>query len=530
MTRPSIFNTIEKYTPKIWQDLGYSTDPLPISLSGLADSCHTPGAALNESRQLLETLYNDLLEIGWRDPLDRMVNRIRQNQDLNTGELARDPEILEAFDRQQTCLNLQSDLTHASTTLTLIDEFREQIPTAKIEQALTEIDTIWRFIVEHRPDRKHPIAPLIKAVLIAKVEPQRRKKSGLMPHNIKDSFPTGQTQGELFDVGSFPQAPREIQGVLPGFEFPGSELVPALPLVAYDAAGGKTKSGRGAPIDQRLFVNLLIEYPKHERFGVARLSTTFQDILDWLYPNGTTDAKKVLIPRLQTGFKNLHNLWFEWERRAWNIIAVDALPMMHTKREDPLTFTIRMPEGMNTGGGASIGLTALRTYGAQSAPKFRAWVRLAYLWDAAKIRNGGSRIYATIPEVLRNNDSYLVDAKGEVILTGNLYKTKHGWKSRQGNLPQTPWYHPLAIKTGRQIHNPQADKVPILDDADMVKLFYDHDKRKGEAFRKALHDARRHAEGMVGDGHIAIEHDAIDQRTSKKGWRILEPYTSILPD
>ena len=62
--------------------------------------------------------------------------------------------------------------------------------------------------------------------------------------------------------------------------------------------------------------------------------------------------------------------------------------------------------------GALIGIEPLRLYGAQSAPKFRAWGRLAYLWDAAKIRNGGKRIYATVPEVLRNADGYLVNAKG----------------------------------------------------------------------------------------------------------------------
>lgn len=376
-------------------------------------------------------------------------------------------------------------------------------------------------------DLKHPLAPMVRAwsqdITIPRIKPERRQNTGIMLHKIRDSFPSGETQGEGFDIGSFPQGSREIQGTLPGFEFPESEIVPALPLVAYNAAGGTPGGrGRGAPIDQRLFVNLLIEYPKHEHLGVARLETTYRDILSWLYPNGTTASKKDLVPRLREGFKSLHKLWFEWERREWNIIAVDALPTMETKPDDQLSFTVRMPEGMNTGGGARIGLKALRSYGAKSAPKFRAWVRLAYLWDAAKVKNGGKRIYATIPEVLRDKDGHLTDAKGQKILTGELYSTKNGWKVRKGNLPQTAWYHPLAIKTGRHVRNPQADKVPILDDADMVKLFYDHDKRKGEAFRKALYDARKHAEAIAENGFIVIEEDAVDQKTGKAGVRILE--------
>ena len=179
---------------------------------------------------------------------------------------------------------------------------------------------------------------------------------------------------------------------------------------------------------------------------------------------------------------------------------------------------------MNTQNGALIGIEPMRLYGAQSAPKFRAWVRLAYLWDAAKIRNGGKRIYATVPEVLRNSDGYLVDAKGQVILTGDLYHTKGGWKFRQGNMPQQAWYHPLAIQTGQQVRNPQADKVPVLSDSDMVKLFYDHTERKGEDFRNCLRHARRHALEMQDDGRIVVETDQINEKNGLTGWRILEPH------
>ena len=186
-----------------------------------------------------------------------------------------------------------------------------------------------------------------------------------------------------------------------------------------------------------------------------------------------------------------------------------------------------MPDGMNTNNGALIGIEPLRIYGAQAAPKFRAWVRLAYLWDAAKIRNGGRRIYATIPEVLRDSDDHLTDAKGQKILTGELYRTRNGWKFRQGNLPQTAWYHPLAIQTGRPERNPQGDKVPVLSNSDMVKLFYDHKERKGTDFTSCLELAEKHAEEMQEDGTIVLEPNQVNEKTDTKGWRILEPHPSV---
>jgi len=115
----------------------------------------------------------------------------------------------------------------------------------------------------------------------------------------------------------------------------------------------------------------------------------------------------------------------------------------YVKKTSRNSNKVQPPKDKRTG--ARIGIKPLREYGAQSAPKFRAWVRLAYFWDAAKIRNGGKCIYTTAPEVLRNSEGYLVDAKREIILTGELYHTKGGWKFRQGNTPQRAWYQPLAI-------------------------------------------------------------------------------------
>ena len=413
----------------------------------------------------------------------------------------------------------------------------------KIAEIVEDIHNAWQLALQIDESIAHPLAGIIHAWLkdqLPKVEPERRKDTGILHHNMRDTFPSPRLK--LTKIESSPAESKQMQFIndlphgdlqleLPGFVFPETELVPALPLIAYENAEGKPPvGGRGAPISQRLFINVLVEYEQEKRglYSISRLNATYRDIKSWLYPNGTKESRKKLIPRLYEGMWHLHNFRFIWERREWNIISVDSLPTMDIKPDDRLTFTIRMPDGLNTGNGALIGIEPLREYGAQSAPKFRAWVRLAYLWDAAKVKNGGKRIYATIPEVLRNSDGYLMDAKGEVLLTGDPYSTQGGWKFRNGQMPQTAWYHPLAIHTGRQIRNPQADKVPVLSRSDMVKLFYDHTQRTENAFRKDLSEAIRFAREMQDEGRIVIEDDQIHTKTGEKGWRILEPYGEIV--
>ena len=408
-----------------------------------------------------------------------------------------------------------------------------------LEERIEAIHHKWEEVREVGVTIPHPLDPIVRAWVaenIPQVEPERRPDTGILQHSLRNSAPSPRLNFEVIEelppgieqMSIFSNLPQgNLQMELPGFVFPESEIVPALPLEAYEKAGGRTRqSGTGAPIEQRLFVNVLIEYEQRLRsmFNTARLNTTYRDVKSWLYPNGTKEPRKTLIPKLYKGMWYLHNLRFVWERREWNIISVDSLPTIEIKPDDALTFTVRMPHGMNTKNGALIGIEPLRIYGAQSAPKFRAWVRLAYLWDAAKIRNGGKRIYATIPEVLRNAEGYLVNAKGEAILTGDLYHTKKGWKFRNGSQPQNAWYHPLAIQTGKQMRNPQADKVPVLSKGDMVKLFYDHTERKGTDFTSCLDLAKRHAGEMQKDGRIVVETNQTNEKTGTRGWRILEPH------
>lgn len=531
----SAHEIISRLAKGIWKQMGYQ-DPPPIP-------------TINDLLSLDKTLWKseDIREImstwvaQWFDEiqLEKTHNSTTIEDDNTEKKDPRKPERevgdwLRREKRESSMQKIMQTIESASTKTSTVEEAAKNIE---------EMDQIWQLA---RQTNKNLVHPLVKSIhtwqkdQLPKVEPQRRKDTGILHHNLRDTFPSPRLK--LTQMESAPVESKQMQFIndlphgdiqleLPGFVFPETQLVPALPLIAYENAEGKPPvGGRGAPISQRLFINVLVEYELEKRglYSTSRLNTTYRDIKSWLYPKGTKESRKKLIPRLYEGMWHLHNFRLIWKRREWNIISVEALPTMDIKPDDDLPFTIHMPDGLNTGNGALIGIEPLRIYGAQSAPKFRAWVRLAYLWDAAKVKNGGRRIYATIPEVLRNSDGYLMDAKGEILLTGDLYPTQGGWKFRNGQMPQTAWYHPLAIHTGQQIRNPQADKVPVLSRSDMVKLFYDHTQRTERAFRKDLSEAIRFAREMQDEGRIVVEEIQIHTKTGEKGWRILEPYGEIV--
>ena len=585
-TQPLSYNEIiAKVTEIEWRDMGYEGEPPIPTLDDLQTFTDADlSAQYVDSRAYVEE-KSDWIDVMLRSDVERIfgmdyddwlkremkmmlqaynaLEKMAKEQGITTEQLidnnkarmeAEHEAFEQAYDRrvpiaEQIATVEDFNRRHKerlATTIYNAEQFHaiglffassQKSPTAG---PLEWIHQVWRRSRKHDDKITHPLALIVKTWLteqIPTVEPARRRDTGILHHAIGETHPAprlpmtvmetvpGESE-QLMLIKNLPQVDLQLE--LPGFEFPESELVPALPLEAYETVGGRpNQAGRGAPISQRLFFNILVEYGQKQRgvHGISRLNTNYRDVKSWLYPQGTTNPKSVIIPRLYKGMYELHNLRFLWERRAWNIISVDSLPTMEIKPDDPLTFTVRMPVGMNTKNGALIGIEPMRIYGAQAAPKFRAWIRLAYLWDAAKIRNGGKRIFATVPEVLRNSDGYLVDAKGEVILTGDLYHTKGGWKFRQGTpTPQRAWYHPLAIQTGQQVRNPQADKVPVLSKSDMVKLFYDHTARKGETFTDCLELAQKHAREMQDDGRIVIETDQTNEKTGEKGWRLLEPY------
>ena len=147
--------------------------------------------------------------------------------------------------------------------------------------------------------------------------------------------------------------------------------------------------------------------------------------------------------------------------------------------------------------------------GVVSDPAFDLELGLAYLWDEAKRRNGGYRVYATRPEVKRNKQGQIVDTANQVIV--------------EGGKPVTRWNHRRAVPTGRMERNPAADRLRVLDREARRRLAYGsgNGKRPDQISRERSATDKRLA-SIESKGRILIERDATDQRSGGEGWRILE--------
>ena len=164
-----------------------------------------------------------------------------------------------------------------------------------------------------------------------------------------------------------------------------TSIVPALPIDLYSRLGGRPESpGHGAPAELRLFFEALMAVGLSDRNpdGAAILRLSLRDLAAWLWPDGWQRGRD--LPRLQRALIALDSLRIEWERREWRLVGVDALPTESTRLDDDLTFRICHLPGSDRG--PMIDRERLRRYGLMSAPAWRAYLRLAYLWDAAKAR------------------------------------------------------------------------------------------------------------------------------------------------
>ena len=376
-----------------------------------------------------------------------------------------------------------------------------------------EIQQVWRF-VSHLP---HPLAPIVTALqeleLPQSAEPDRRKTGiapGVLKHTTLHSLNRsssenrhGQIPLELSPV-SVGETRHSIQAELPFLETPkSSQLVPALPLAIYDHAGGALqRRGGGAPIALRLFFEALMTVPREGRdlHQSAELTVTLRELVAWLWPNGWQRNRD--LPGLAWGLKDLGELRVDWERRLWNLVVARTLPTWDTKLDDPIVFHVFNLPGSDRG--PSIDRIELRYWGLKSAPAYRAYLRLAYLWDDIKAKRGGRRLYATRPEVLRNDQGQLVDAQSKLIL--------------ERGQPVTRWDHPHAVQTGRLERNPAADNVDTLGPEDLALLgFDDNPTLTSEQIRDRAKLTRKALHRMQKQGAVVLEKDGYG------GLRILEP-------
>lgn len=489
MTLPiSSGEILQRTAKRIWRDVGRDPDTCPrVSFDNLKELDPSIfDAFYDEAITPIELLFMNRL-----NEIRRQARTIKaQPQHADEPEHAAlettVDQLLKEKQRLETAhIELVGALTHVKQRKLIERSVSVFYHAGKLAQKYTqELTPPLRILVQMWIDANPP-----------SVDIEKRPRQ-ILPTALRCAHNT-ETQQEL-PLGLFADQGTEQQLILPGIIRDNSSIVPAFPLDVYEASEGKPpeRGGKGAPLAQRIWVNALLALPlaKREQDGSWRLITTLRDIKDWAYPQSWNRTH--CLPRIQTALKDVHNMRVYWEHRLWNIVQVFAIPASNIKLDDPLPLLVRLPDGMR-GEGAMINVTILRLLGVESAPQFRAWIKLAYIWDDAKQKNGGHRIYPKRPNVLRNNRGQPTDAKGNV-------------------LPKRNWNHNRAVWTGELEDNPAAARVPVLNDDDLIHLFFDNKSVSEERWRGRLLTAKKELEAMVKKGYVVIQE-------LPEGIRILEP-------
>ena len=280
-----------------------------------------------------------------------------------------------------------------------------------------EVHAAWLELPEPRP--RHPLALLVEAwqetsVVSVKVD---RHRLAILPASLRDAHRDHATLPLALDrTTPIGHIPKPEQGYLPGME-PAPSLVPPVPwLTLYDLTGsGQVQTrGRGAPLAQRLFVEILtaVHIGDRDPEWITAPPITLRDLFEWCWPrywdteklnkqtgelgdwSGGYERNKHL-PLLRDGLVELDNLRIVYDRYERRLIRIDDLPIAATALDDPIRVHVRHLHGSDRG--PMLDRAPARRWGVVSAPAWRSTIRLSYLWDEAKLRNHGARVYAHPP-------------------------------------------------------------------------------------------------------------------------------------
>ena len=282
--------------------------------------------------------------------------------------------------------------TPAGEAATIADLFRRWLTDHEHEGddktllGTERVHALWLETRKHA-DLRHPFAPLVAAW-------QQRQ-----PPAEWDSREHPVLSGTLADrdgglrplvVANDPrQLPLSLTGgseprqLWLGFEQPEPD-VPVLPLVAFDRRGGVSMtSGAGAAHAIRLYVEALLALPPDRRNDGSPipLRAKLRDVVTGLWPRGWQRGRDW--PRLLAGLDELRRLGVEWEHGGtggvWFAVTVRSVPREDAPLDDLMQFEVQLPPG--SGPGPMVAREHLRLLGLDSAPAYRLYLSLCWLWD-----------------------------------------------------------------------------------------------------------------------------------------------------
>ena len=385
-------------------------------------------------------------------------------------------------------------------------------------------ETHLNWVQEGSPRSEHLLVELIRAW-------QRRLKAlapdtkqiRIVPKGLLGAAPAAvyvdesQHDPRLLPMTGYVEEPESLQLSLLPTTDTKSDLPPVTPLIMASAAGfGALTLGRGARLDKRILIYSLLSMPLHQRRPGGRYEwrPTLRELTGLLWTKDTWRPNKHA-RALEAAFDAVTLAKIRLpDGRLWLPVVARGRPN-YGDLDSQAVIQLEVPELCDRG--PYLDFPKLVAEGRISDPAFDLWLSLAYLWDDAKARNGGHRIYATRPKALRNAQGFLIDAKGNLVFghpdnpfnrAGKLY-----WKP--GSTPQRDWRHPQAVLAGEERH-PHADKVPSLHPEARRRLAYGLKEQSDRANR--THE-RKNADHLLGRlesaGRVVIERDG-------SYWRILE--------
>ena len=328
-----------------------------------------------------------------------------------------------------------------------------------------------------------------------------RRRTRIMPEAIRRAMPT--RAALPMPTGNNPpelgQQPTRTS-YLPGLEAPPGVVVPVLPLQVAKVS----TAGAGAPITPRLWFGCQMTLPLDRRTGEeVRLPFTLRDACNWLWPNGWNRGRD--LPRLREGMRGLYQLGVIWDQAEWLLVRPVKLPTMETPLDDYLLVDVTALPGSDRG--PMIDTQILWKLGAMAGAPWRMWIRLAYIWDTVKAKNGGIRIYATRPKVKRGEGGVILDRQGRPVLD------RH-------NRPILNWSDKRAVRTGEQEPHPQADRVPALGMRDLALLGFDNAKVPAGTLRRRAAETRSWLIKLQQMGYVVLQYEG-------KEVRVLETYPDL---
>jgi len=452
---------------------------------------------------------------------------------------------LRLFERDMTVVNANGfqrcqTITWYVLQLACTDAYPLPMSEDRYMASFQTVHDAWQNLpADQRGGLKHPLAALIEGWLTRPeiIRPDvdkngRPRKNGILPGGLLPKQPATGTmpaqlalipdahKGPLPEIGHVKRAERQ----LPLFaDLMADNDLPVTPLILANAAGFRgLQPGRGARLDKRLLIFGLLSMPRDQRRPGGRYEwrPTLREIRDLLWParpaqvRGRTRAVSSWRPSVHaTGLYsalqavNLAEVGLP-DGDTWRPMRVWRNPDIANLDREAI-IEIRLPGASDRG--PQVDKIALAAAGVVSDPAFDMELGLAYLWDDAKARNGGYRIHATRPEALRNEHGHIVDATRQVVL--------------ERGRPATRWDRPQAVLTGRQERHPQADKVRVLTREERRRLAYGPaGNRRPNQIRTEQTATDRLLSELEKTGRIVIERDAIDPRTERRGWRILEAW------